>query len=141
MACLWGHYSLRKLAICAEICLLHKLKQNACFRHKRTWQAALSRLKDVQLEFALKFDCPGRNHAGTICARNSRGRTPRRRRSWRRVCHRDRACPKVPVFGPVCIFLFRQLKVINEEIGLNNAPLKIFAIRQWTIKSILSAGS
>ena len=53
-----------------------------------------------------------------IVARNSRGL----------IGHCDRACRKVPLFGPACISLFGQLKVINAEIGGNNALPKISAL-------------
>ena len=55
--------------------------------HKRTWQAALSRLKYVLLEFALKFDVRRRKHPVTIMPHNSRGLTG----------HRDVPCRKVPL--------------------------------------------
>jgi hypothetical protein len=55
--------------------------------------------------------------------RNFRGCTRRRRRSWRRVFHCDRACTHL-LHVPSCISFFGYLKVINVEFGLNDAPVK-----------------
>ncbi len=112
---------------------------------QKTSQAALSDLKHVLLEFALKFDVRRRKHAVTIMTRNSRGL----------IGHRDPACTN-QLCGPGCISLFGYLKVINAEIGLNDVPVKKRSlsaknqgddvrpykkIRQWAKNSISSADS
>ncbi len=112
---------------------------------QKAWQAALSPLKHVLLEFALKFDVRRWKHAVTIMMRNSRGF----------IGHRDLACTN-QLCGPGRISLFGYLKVINVEIGLNDVPVKKRSlsaknqghdvllykkIRQWAKNSISSADS
>ena len=102
--------------------------------------AALSQLKHVLLEFAVKFNVRRRIHTVTIMTHNSRGP----------IGHRDLACTNQRC-GPGCISLFVYLKVINGETRFDDVSVKKLSlaamnqghdvppykkIRQWAKNSI-----
>ncbi len=107
--------------------------------------AALSQLKHVLLEFAVKFNVRRRHYPITIMTHNSRGLI-----GHRNLARTNQLC------DPGCISLFGYLKVISVEIGLNDVPVKKLSlapknqghdlppykkIRQWAKNAISSADS